>query len=259
MDRRGGIIVNNHQSLWLVWQNPATRLNYHVATLSFVNNNYEFSYTWQSKGGQKVRDALKNGYMLHPSFPDLQKNYVAEKLFAAFDRRLPSNIRTDYEQILDELNLTTQCTKMELLEQTRGKLSNDTYSFEKPLKVIDGKLVTSFFINGMRHQPNLPSNWREIIETTNIITLKLEPENPVDHNAIAVYTGMGIKLGFVPRFYATAISALIKRDMKPILKVNYMNENATPDWWVKVDFESAVDMLSPNELKEIDPLFEFAV
>lgn len=251
--------MNNHQSLWLVWQNSTTRLNYHVATLSFVNNKYEFSYTWQSEGGQKVGEALENGYMLHPSFPELKKKYVSEKLFAAFDRRLPSDIRSDYKQILEELHLTKKCTKMELLEQTRGKLSNDTYSFEKPLKLIDGKLVTTFFVNGMRHQQNLPNNWKEIIETTNIITLKLEPENPIDNNAVAVYTGTGIKLGLVPRFYATAISALIKRDLTPVIKMNYINESATPDWWLKVDFESKVDMISSRELKEMDPLFEYAV
>lgn len=259
MGKEGGVKVDNHQSLWLVWQNSVTRLNYHVATLSYVDNQYEFSYTWKSEGGQKVRDALENGYMLHPSFPELKKTYVASKMFAAFDRRLPSDIRTDYGQILEELHLTKQSTKMELLEQTRGKLSNDSYSFEKPLKLINGKLVTAFFINGMRHQKNLPPNWKEILETTNIIKLKLEPENLVDQNAVAVYTGMNIKLGFVPRFYATAITALIKRGLKPNLKVNYINEDATPDWWLKVDFESEIDTISPKELKDIDQLFEFAI
>ncbi|WHZ32737.1 HIRAN domain-containing protein [Desemzia incerta] len=251
--------MNNHQSLWLVWQNPITRLNYHVATLSYTDNKYEFSYTWKSESGQKVKDALENGYMLHPSFPELQKNYVSNKLFAAFDRRLPSDIRKDYNQILEELNLNTRSTQMELLEQTRGKLSNDSYSFEKPLKLIDDKLKTSFFVNGMRYQQNLPSNWKEIIETTNIITLKLEPENPVDNNAVAVYAGMGIKLGFVPRFYSTAIYALIKRGLNPVLKIDYINDTATPDWWLKVNFESKVDMISSKELKNIDPLFEYAV
>lgn len=253
MGTRGGVIMKNHQSLWLVWQNPTTRLHYHVGTLSYVNNQYEFIYTWQSKRNQKVNDALENGYMLHPSFPDLTKKYVSDKLFAAFDRRIPSEIRTDYNHILWELNLTNKCSKMELLEQTRGKLSNDSYSFEKPLKLIDEKLITTFFVHGMRHQQNLPSNWKEIVETTNIITLKLEPDNPIDKNAVAVYTAMGIKLGYVPRFYTTAISALMNRDLKTVVKVNYINDKATPDWWLKVDLDTS------KLLKDLDPLFEYAV
>ena len=86
-------------------------------------------------------------------------------------------------------------------------------------------------------------------------------DNPVVLEGERNYTGMRIKLGFVLRFYATAISELIKRDMKPALKVNYINENATPtpDWWLKVDFESEVEMMSPKELVAIDPLFEYAV
>ncbi|MFF5996031.1 HIRAN domain-containing protein [Lysinibacillus sp. KU-BSD001] len=251
--------MGKHQSLWLVWQNSETRLNYHIGTLSFTDNQYEFSYTWQSEGVQKVRGALDNGYILHPSFPDLKKNYVSNKLFAAFDRRLPSDIRSDFEQILDEFHLKKESTKMDLLEQTRGKLATDFYSFEKPLIIQEGKLATKFFINGMRHQNNLPSNWMDIVKTTNKIYLKLEPENPVDYNAIAVYAGMGTKLGFVPRFYTTAISALMNRGMEIKLKVDYINEKATPDWWLKVDFESEVNTISPEELKKLDPLFEYAI
>lgn len=248
-----------HQSLWVVWQNTKTRLNYHIGTLSFFNEQYEFSYTVNGTGNQKVRDALKNGYMLHPSFPILEKCYVSNKLFAAFDRRLPSDIRSDFKHILDEFNLTEKYSKMELLEQTRGKLATDSYSFEKPLKVEDDKLVTSFFVNGMRYQKDLPKNWAQIVRSTNKVYLQPEPENAIDSNAVAIYGGMGTKLGFVPRFYATAISALLNRGISPEIKVAYINENATPDWWLKIDFESNIDDISHDDLKKLDPLFEFAV
>ncbi|WP_203248301.1 HIRAN domain-containing protein [Sporosarcina beigongshangi] len=251
--------MEEHKSLWVVWQNSESRLHYHVGTLSHYNGQYEFTYTWQSEGNQKVRDALQNGYMLHPSFSHLEKTYTATKLFPAFDRRLPSDIRADFNHILDEFHLDKTASKMELLEQTRGKSANDTYSFEKSLKVESGKLITTFFINGMRHQKDLPNNWPSILRTTNKIELKLEPENLIDVNAVAVYGGLGTKLGYVPRFYAAGIGALLERGIKHKVMINYINETATPDWWVKMDFECNMSEISPEELKSLDPLFEYAI
>lgn len=251
--------MTEQQSLWVVWQNIETRLNYHIGTLSYVDEHYEFTYTFASEGPQKVRDALANGYILHPSFPVLDKTYISNKMFVAFDRRLPSEIRSDFGHILKEFHLTEGCSKMDLLEQTRGKLANDTYSFEKPLRIVNGKLITSFFINGMRHQNNLPENWHEILRSFQTIVLKPEPNNVIDTNAIAIYTALDIKLGFVPRFYATGISALLAMGMKPKVTINYINEKANSDWWVKLDFESEVLGLTDTELKKLDPLFEYAV
>lgn len=251
--------MGKHKSLWFVWQNEETRLNYHIGTLSFYDNKYEFRYTWESKGKQKVKEALENGYMLHPAFPDLEKIYTSTELFPAFDRRLPSEIRPDFTQILEELKLDRNASKMELLERTRGKTANDTYSFEQPLKVEDNKLMTTFYINGMRHQKDLPHNWADILRTTNRVYLKLEPENPVDKNAIAIYGGLGSKLGYVPRFYATGLAAILSRNIQTTVKINYINEHATPDWWVQVSFECSMDDILPEEIREIDPLFEEAV
>lgn len=63
-------------------------------------------------------------------------------------------------------------------------------------------MFTMFCVNGMRHQENLPSNWSDIVKSTNKLYLQLEPENIVDKDAIAVYAGMGTKIGYVLRFYA---------------------------------------------------------
>lgn len=249
----------NHKSLWVVWQNKDTRLHYHIGTLSYYNNQYEFRYTWQSESNQKVKAALENGYMLHPAFPHLEKIYTSKVLFPAFDRRLPSEIRADYDHILNELKLDHTASKMDILERTRGKLANDFYTFEKPLKVKNNKLVTSFYIHGMRYQENLPANWADILRTTNKIYLKLESDNMIDKNAIAVYGGWGTKLGYVPRFYTTGLSALLSNNIKTVVNINYINEKATPDWWVQVNFECDMNDISPKELKELDSILEYAV
>lgn len=247
---------NGHKSLWLVWQSTKTRLFYHVGTLSFYNDKYTFSYTYQSDSPQKVKDALRNGYMLHPSFQDLTKEYISTNLFSAFKRRLPSEIRVDFNNILENLHLNMDYSDMDLLERTRGKLGNDQYSFEKPLKVKEGKISSSFFINGMRYQKDLPEKWYEILEASNTVDLKLEPENPVDENAVAIYTTQKNKLGYIPRFYATGISALLTYGLQPVVKVNYVNEKASSDWWVKLDFECCLQDIEKHRLRTLDPIFE---
>lgn len=248
--------MNDHKSLWLIWQNAETRLYYHVGTLSYYENQYTFYYTFSSEGPQKVKDALNNGYMLHPSFPELTKVYKADKLFTVFNRRLPSEIRVDFKDILENLSLKEDFTPMDLLEQTRGKLTSDQYSFEKPLRLENNKLVTSFFVNGMSYIDDLPENWAEIIRSFNKLELKLEPENHVDKNAVAVYTALNIKLGYVPRFYTTGISALIENGANPLIKVNYINEQSNSDWWIKLDFECEIPSLDKEKLKKLDLIFE---
>ncbi|QMT17433.1 HIRAN domain-containing protein [Planococcus maritimus] len=247
--------MEKHKSLWLVWQNVDTRLFYHVATLSFFDSQYTFQYTHQSEGPQKLKDALKNGYLPHPMFPDLEKEYKSKDLFGAFKRRLPSEIRADFPMILNDLHLTKDYSEMDLLERTRGKLGSDQYSFEKPLKVVNGLLKTSFYINGMAYQ-NLPENWPDILKTNKKIKLQLEPDNPVDENAVAIYTDFGIKLGYVPRFYASGIAALLNNQMIPDLKINFVNEVGSSSWWVNIEFECELPPLNKDELTGLDPIFE---
>ena len=152
-------MMSNVHTLLVVWQNKNNSLYYHIGTLSHYNDQYEFVYTHSGLGGRKLGDAIENGYMYHPSFPKPDKVYRSKTLFPAFDRRLPSTDRSDFKAILSDLGLDENSTKMELLQQTRGRLANDTYSFEQPLRrEKDGKLHSSFFVHGMRHR-NLPDQW----------------------------------------------------------------------------------------------------
>lgn len=62
------------QTLLVVWQDKSSRSYYHIGTLSYYNDQYEYTYT--SMDSEKMLgDALKNGYMVHPAFPDTNKTY----------------------------------------------------------------------------------------------------------------------------------------------------------------------------------------
>lgn len=226
------------RSLWLVWQDPKNRLYYHVGTLSYFNGHYEFNYTHATDELMKLSEAQSNGYMLHPAFPDPNKVYVSNCLFAAFDRRLPSPDRKDFPAIVRDLGLAENCSKMDLLEATRGRLANDTYSFERPLRVEDdGKLHTTFFIHGMRHR-QLPESWPTWLQVGSAVKLRCEGDNKIDPYAVGIYTLNDTHIGYAPRFYSKSLSALLKDGIKPHAIVTYLNEKSSPHWWVMIKYES---------------------
>ena len=79
-----------------------------------------------------LKDALRNGYRLHPSFPEIGKEYESKFLFSAFLRRLPDRNRKDYAPIFVELGVTDESSDFDLLAITGGKLNSDSYEFVKP-------------------------------------------------------------------------------------------------------------------------------
>ncbi|MEK4488775.1 HIRAN domain-containing protein [Paenibacillus sp. FSL L8-0493] len=243
------------KTLWLVWQNVNTRLFYHVGTLSYYENQYHFQYTYESKHQYKINCALKNGYLLHPMFPILKKEYTSPSLFGAFKRRLPSEKRVDFKEILADLKLSKSYTEMDLLERTRGKLASDEYSFEKPLLIKNGVLTTSFFISGMYYL-ELPDNWVNTIIIGEDLLLRPEPQNPVDKDAIGIYTERGLQLGYVPRFYTTSLGILMKNQLKPKVIVTYINALKSSSWWIQVNFECDISFLDEENLNKIDVIFQ---
>lgn len=242
--------MNNVQTLLVVWQDEKSRSYYHIGTLSYYNGLYEFVYT-PKDGKKKLGGALKNGYMIHPAFPDTTKTYRSKRLFPAFDRRIPSSDRKDYVEILANLGLTKNASKMDILRATRGRLASDTYSFEQPLRLDENKVLrSSFFVHGMRHQ-NLPSDWSTWIKEHNVLDLVQEPENEHDPYAVAIYTKRGERLGYIPAFYSNAVFSLIDNGLTPIVRVVYANEKSHPHWWIKVEFECNVPLEQELQTEEL--------
>jgi hypothetical protein len=243
-------------TLLVVWQNKKTRLYYHIGTLSYYNDFYEFSYTHSDSGQRKLKDAISNDYMLHPAFPIADKVYRSQKLFSAFDRRLPSPDRSDFKAILSDLGLNGNASKMEVLQQTRGRLASDTYSFEQPLRMeSDGKLHSSFFVHGMRHR-DLPVDWPTWLKVNDSVKLLKEPTNEYDPNAVGIYTQGGKHLGYVPAFYSKAIFSMLDYGAKPLVYVVYLNEKSTPHWWLQVHFECEIPLTHVKTSDELSTVMQ---
>lgn len=244
------------KTLLVVWQDENSRLYYHIGTLSHYDDHYEFVYTARQLGQRKLGDALERGYMIHPAFPQTDKVYRLKTLFPAFDRRIPSSDRSDFHAILTDLGLNESASQMDILRATRGRLAADTYSFEQPLRrEEDGKLHSSFFIHGMRHQ-NLPDGWASWITKYSLLELIQEPTNDHDPNAVVIYTTGGKKLGYIPNFYSQAIFTLMENGASPLVRVSYLNEKSNPHWWVKVDFECEIPLEQGIQSAELIPVMQ---
>ena len=51
------------------------------------------------------------------------------------------------------------------------------------------------------------------LRTGEVLTLRREPDNPHDRNAVAVHAADGTKLGYVPRVDAGAVAKVLDREL----------------------------------------------
>lgn len=235
------------KTLLVIWRDKITKSYFHIGTLSYDGSKYSFEYTHHSKAQRKVYDAMDHGYRLHPTFVDLEKKYEAVELFPAFDRRIPSDNRTDYLEILEGLKLPLDADRMDILQKTRGIISSDPYFFEEPLVLYENhQLTTNFYINGMRYL-KLPDNWNVLVNQGDQLLTVQEKDNVKDHNAIKIKTVQGLCLGYVPGVYAQAITTLIERGIEVKLTVEEKRATYAPQWWIRVSLEALIDLDKNNE------------
>lgn len=239
------------KSLLVIWRDKISTLYFHVGTLTYDGHVYRFEYTHHCKANRKVHDAIDHGYRLHPAFVELEKKYESKSLFPAFDRRVPSDDRVDYAEILKDLNLPPNANRMDLLRETRGIISSDPHFFEEPL-VLDenNRLSNHFYVNGMRHRDDLPKDWDSLVRKGDRLKLEPEKNNIYDPYAIKLKTEDGLWLGYIPGVHAQAITALIERDIKVILTVDETRPAYAPQWWVRVSLEASLGKIRDNSLEK---------
>lgn len=85
------------------------------------------------------------------------------------------------------------------------------------------------------------------------IELRLEPNNPADEHAIAVYSCQGVQLGYVPSQRAVMLGLLIRRGHEP--RAIFQGLTATGGW-IRVAFDCEEPVLpAPIEKADDDPVF----
>ncbi|MDR2833879.1 MAG: HIRAN domain-containing protein [Streptococcaceae bacterium] len=204
------------KELALLWQNLKSRQWYHVGTLTFDNKYYRFEYTTK-KERLGLSAAKKAGYHLHPGFPDEDKIYEQERLFASFSRRLPNMKRRDIIEKYQEFGLTFESNPMDLLQMSSGRLAADNYEFVRPIqKIGENQYSIEFYVRGMRY-------YNQGVQLEDL-ELRPDKDNEYDENAISVFSS-GKKIGYVPAFYAPQIREYLEAGHDLIVTKAFFDEN----------------------------------
>lgn len=199
--------------LWLIWKDPLTRQRFVVGKLWF-NSKYYFQYVKNSRQTSITNYGMdlaeKYGFRKLEPFQDFRV-FSNNTLFNVFNRRLPDRTRADFNSLVKEYKLESDCTPLELLEATGGRLATDTFEFVNPFTCEEsGEFEIDFFIAGWRHYDG-ETVFNQLTNGT-MLKLVLEPTNKFDPFAIKVLGPGDVMLGYVPVYYSRYLDEAVKNN-----------------------------------------------
>lgn len=201
--------------MWLIWKNPESRRRYKIGVLIY-DCKYTFKYV-----DPELSDATLTGFKYFPGFEDINKTYQSDDLFANIETRLPNPGRPDYLSVLNSYNLEKDSDKFEILKATKGRLLTDNYEF---VPAFDSNKV-EFDVAGTRHCDDI-KKCKKLIEVNDNLLLELDPDNKFDANAIKVIlkkNGNTYHLGYVPRYYTSELTELLKKKVEYSAMIQSLN------------------------------------
>lgn len=177
-----------------------------VGRLESDGEMYRFCYT---QGARTLP-----GFRAFPKMEDLHKVYHSTSLFPLFANRLLARSRPEYERFLRwggfELNSTP--APIAVLGVTEGIRQTDSVEvFPCPVPDERGNYSIRFFLHGIRWAAKDAVERIGQLRPGDILKMDPEPENPVDPNAVAVFSvwGSAIRIGYVPRYLGADAKALL--------------------------------------------------
>lgn len=180
----------------VVWQNPLTRHFVHVGWLQFDGSQYTYTYTPEAE--------LDDDFTTFPAFPDFRTTYRSSELFEFFESRI-ANAAGGRIALAQALGLgASEATPVELLARSWGQDIHDTVQVvPEPVIRDDGTLVRMFLTSGARHaneeNPEAVSDRISHLQSGDRLTLRAEPDNPVNDHAIVV-DASGQPVGWIPDY-----------------------------------------------------------
>lgn len=207
------------EKLLLIWKDPESRTRYIIGELIKNEEGYLFHYV-----NPELNIALDKNFTSYPGFPNFETEYKSEILFPNISGRLPNKKRDDYIEILNYYDLENNSEDFEILKHTKGRLITDNFEFVPEFD----KNKIEFEVAGTRYSKDLIKNQNKI---KNDSILKLELEDYNNEPAVKILTNVDnkfIKLGYVPRYYAKDVAALLKDNVNysaMIKKIRFDSQN----------------------------------
>lgn len=205
--------MKKNKFLFLIWKDPATRRNFIVGKLC-KGKKFTFEYC------NEYELAEKHGWSKLEAFPEV-KTYENDSMFPVFASRLPDRKRTDIDKILAKYGLI-EFDEFELLRKSEARLPIDTYSFIDPIFPEDETVCREFFIMGIRYNTLCEGKDCTLLPNVDVgdeLIFDKEPNNKEDANAIRILTKENTILGYVPRYYNSAILERLNKGMTYSCKI----------------------------------------
>lgn len=178
----------------VAWQHPTKRRISAVGLLDIAPGDYTFRYL------ERAHEA--EGFTPFIGFPELARAYRATRLFPFFEQRVMDSRRPDFPEYVAALGLGGEAGEIDLLARSSGNRIGDTVRLSlEPVIGDDGRCQYDFPVHGVRHvtdgeQVDVVLSGLEVGQP---LSLRAEPDNPVNARALQVATEDGaIALGWVP-------------------------------------------------------------
>lgn len=226
VERKNHVGHSDPPVVFLAWQDPVSRAWFPIGRLSHDPDGiYRFVYTWGFEDAARQTE-------LTPliGFSRADRVYESSKLFPMFANRIMSRSRTDYASYVQRLGLPESTSPLTLLARSTGRRSTDSFEmFPFPLREgPDGpRYDIDFFIHGMRHMPEAALARAERLEPKERVFLLSDQQNRDDPHAVAIRSHHDrFLLGYIPRYYARDVAALLRHE--PDLEVRVERVNPAP-------------------------------
>lgn len=208
-------------TLYVAWQDAATREWIPVAKLERIDEGYRLSYT---AGARRAAGFHGLGRMALSN-----NSYESPVLFAPFANRLLSKTRPEYSDFLRWTGLAPEAVDpMQILGITGGIRGTDSLElFSLPKFQIDGKWNADFFLRGIRHLPDAAKERVGRLKPNDRLRLVFDFQNDVDLGAVGVRTEHPATfIGYCPKYYCHYIHKAFSAAHDLTLHVRRVNDDA---------------------------------
>ncbi len=217
-------------TLFLAWQDPASRGWFPIGRLQSFGESYWFVYT---NGAEHARQ--KAGFQGLIAFPDMRAVYVSDRLFPLFANRLLQPSRGEYREYLTWLSVPdSENSPVAILARSGGRRATDTLEvFPCPEPNENGEYEFHFLVHGVSHIPE-PSAHRALqLKPGEPLLAMRDCQNPKDPEAVALRTaetfdGDMFLIGYCPRYLQADFLKLVKRDDSLKITVERVNPPPAP-------------------------------
>lgn len=208
------------KTLYVAWQDSATRQWYPVGRLDRKGGGYSFVYT---KAVEKASAFRPFGGM-----PDVEVEYYSDLLFPIFVNRTLPKTRPEYAKYLNWLGINSSQDDLMLeLSRSFGAKATDTLEiFPLPEPTEEGMYEVYFFSRGHKYFVQDDSATQIAMEKSNHLFLMQDIQNKNDPYAFMLRTDDPVSLvGYIPRYFTRDISTLIQLNGSDSVKVEIERVN----------------------------------